>query len=182
MRAGKLNLRIAVYRLSLSTLTPALVATVWGSLRIKPDGTITAQSSLRSPDLAEIRLRQPLAVVAGDYALWDGRLFHLYSIRDPDGKSAEWIASAHELIGSAATYTPSGGTAITTRAFVAQDSPYLSAVSQRIDYRTRIELPIYEVKRPGPGGVVAVGGVNYTLLGLADNGDDGVVRQYWGHR
>ncbi len=61
MRSGKLNLRIAVYRLPLNTFSPALVATVWGSLRIKPAGAVAAQTGLRSPDLVEIRLRQPLA-------------------------------------------------------------------------------------------------------------------------
>jgi len=181
MRSGKLNLRLAIYRLPLNTLTPALVATVWGSLRVKPAGAVSAQTGLRSPDLVEIRLRQPLAIVPGDYVLWDGRLFHGYGLRDPDGRGTEWIVSAYELVGSSATYTPAGGTAVATRAFITHDSPYLTAATQRIDYRTRIELPLYEVGRAGPGGIVTVGGINYTLLGLADNGDDGVVRQYWGH-
>ena len=181
MRAGKLNSRMAFYRMPLDTRTPALIDTVWASLRVKQQGALPAQTGLRSGAALELRARQPLAVTAGDYALWKGRLFHLFDARDPDGKAAEWIFSAHELIGASATYTPAGGTAISTRAFVIHDSPYIAQFSQRIDYRTRIELPVFETGRAPPGGVATVGTVSYTLIGLADNGDDGVVRQYWGH-
>lgn len=186
--AGKLNCRTALYRLSPTTLTASLLGWSWASIRAKADDArvealnpAPAAAGLRSPIRVELRLRARSDLQERDYAVWNGRLFYLYSLRDPDGKGLEIIASAHELIGVSATYTPSGGgTAVSARVFLQQDSPYIAASSQRVDYRPRLELPIFETGRAAPGATVTINGVTYTLLGLVDGGDDGVVRNYWG--
>lgn len=179
MRAGKLNRRLTIHQFSLATLTPVPGATVWASIRGKETGAAAAPAGLRGSAPIEIRVRQPLAVAAGDYAISpEGHLFHLFDVRDPDGRAAEWIISAHELRGSPATYTPPVGAPVATRAFVQHDSPYLDAISQTISVRTRIELPVFETGRIHHG-VVMTQGVSYPIHGLAENGDDGVIRQYW---
>jgi hypothetical protein len=188
--AGKINHRVTLWRLPPDTLVPAKLTEVWASWRAKPDEGIVpgfqlarAPTGLLDPNTLEMRLRYRSDLQVGDYVTWDGRLAHIFSLRDPNGKNAELIASCHEMIGHAATYTPAGGgTAIATRAFLNHDSPYIAQISQRIDYRVRIELPIFGVGRAAPQAKVTINTTTYTLLGLIEQGDDGTVRAYWGQK
>ena len=187
IRAGKLNRRVSLWRLPPDTLEPVKLAEAWASWRAKPDeGTAGFQTApvpagLRNPVPLEMRLRHRADLQSGDYVTWDGRLAHLFALRDPNGKNSELIASCHELIGHAATYTPAGGgTAVATRAYLMHDTPYIAQTSQRIDYRLRIELPVFETGRAAPEATVTINATTYTLLGLIEQGDDGAVRAYWG--
>ena len=142
MRAGKLGWRLAFYRLSPADYAKTLIATVWASVRMKAaDSMAPAPPGLRNTAvvaLTEIRLRHLSGLQEGDYAVYGPRLWRIVNLRDPDGKGAELIASAHELIGHLATYTPAGGAAVTTRAFVRHDAPFMGQMGQVFDYRTQI--------------------------------------------
>jgi hypothetical protein len=181
--AGKMDWRLAFYRLSLADFSKALQATVWASVRMKAlDNLAPAPQGLRNTSagaLTEIRLRHRTGLQEGDYAVHGARLWHVVNLRDPDGKGAELIASAHELIGMPATYTPAGGAAVTTRAWLGYSAPFVPGQHLVNEYRLRAEVPIYEVGRPARGDALTVGGRNYLVVGLVDNSDDGVVRGLW---
>lgn len=182
MRAGKLNRRIAFYRLS-PALTKTLQDTVWASVRVKAlDHLAPAPQGLRNTAgaaLTEIRVRYRAGFQGGDYAVHGSQLWHVIHFRDPDGKSAELIASAHELIGLPATYTPAGGAAVTTRAWLDASAPFVPGARMVNEYRLRAEVPIFEVGRPARGDALTVSGRAYQVVGLVDDGDDGVARSLW---
>jgi|GEM_PF-3203439 len=181
--AGKLDWRLEFFRLSLATFARTSLGHAWVSVRMKAADHLAPPSqglrNLSSGALTEIRLRYRTDVQDGDYAVYGSRLWHCVNFRDPDGKRAELIASAHELVGLTTVYTPAGGTAITTRAWLGFSSPFVSGGHMVNEYRLRAEVPILEVGRPARGGTLVISGRTYQIVGLVDNGDDGITRSMW---
>lgn len=178
IRAGRLDRRVTVKRIIGDPPTAQTVTTVWSEQKIAKDGDASGAGGLRSPAPVQYRMRYG-SLLAGWYLVDSSRLFVVDHVRNWDGKRGEWLASCTELVGDPATYTPAAGAAVSTRCFVLHDAPYASPYSQSTEYRTLLELPIIEVGRAKKGDAVTVRSVAYTLLGLADGGDDGVVRRIW---
>ena len=178
IRSGRLSHRVTVKRLIGDPPTAQTVTTIWAEPLSKQEGDAPASGGLRSPAPVQYRMRYG-SLLAGWYLVDGSRLFAVDHVRNWDGKGKEWMASCTELVGDPATYTPAAGTAVSTRCFVLNDAPYASPYSQATEYRTLLELPIIEVGRAKKGDAVMARSVVYTLLGLADGGDDGVVRRLW---
>lgn len=183
VRAGGLKHRITVRELVGDPPIASDVITIWGGI-VDAGGSQTADispaSGLRSPLPVIIRCRYHAALHVGLYAVYGGRLFYIDQVRNIEQADRELILSCTELAGEATVYTPSGGSPITTRGFLRQGVRFAGGeYSARADYNTQIELPIAEVGRARRGDAVNLRQVDYTVLGLDEQGDDGVVRRVW---
>lgn len=179
MRAGRLNRRVVIKKLSGDPPGAVTVTTIWAGFSIPENGDASVSGGLRSPAAIQCRMRYP-DLLAGWYLVDGTRLYHVDHVRNPDGKGRDWLASCTELVGDPAVYTPAGGDPVDTRCFVIHDAPFIGEHSQAVVYRARLELPLIEVGRAKKGDRVTTRGVDYEVLGLVAGGDDGVVRLLWG--
>lgn len=179
MRAGQLNRRVVIKKLSGDPPGAVTVTTVWGGFSVAATGSVPVSGGLRSPAAIQCRMRYP-DLLAGWYLVDGLQLFHVNHVRNPDNKGRDWLASCTELVGDPAVYTPAGGDPVDTRCFVIHDAPFIGEHSQAVVYRARLELPLIEVGRAKKGDRVTTRGVDYEVLGLVAGGDDGVVRLLWG--
>lgn len=183
VRAGRLKHRITIRQLVGDPPVASDVVTIWGDI-VDAGGSQTSDispaSGLRSPLPVIIYARYHMSVYVGLYAVYGGRLFYIDQVRNPEQANRELILSCTELAGETTVYTPSGGSPINTRGFLRQGVRFAGGeYSARADYNTQIELPIAEVGRARRGDGLTLRQVNYTVLGLDEEGDDGVVRRVW---
>ncbi|MCC3681229.1 hypothetical protein LLE81_11395 [Staphylococcus epidermidis] len=87
--------------------------------------------------------------------------------------------SCEELVGECAEYWPPQGLRRTCRVFLNTSAPYLDELGQVIDYRLLAEVALIEVGRVQVDDQLRVRGVLYNVIGIANRGDDGVVRGLW---
>lgn len=178
MRAGELRHRAAVLELD-AGLCPVELGRAWLGIHSKESADAPMQAGLRSRTPVEIRARYSSLLQVGRYIIHDARLLHITSVRDPVGTRAELRITADEFTGAAADYHPAEGPHKCCRVYLAHEAPWLDERGVVTDYKTRAEVALIEVGRPQVGDRLTVGGTTYTIVGYADETDDGVVRGLW---
>lgn len=181
MMLGRLDKRAAIYRLD-ADLHQELIGGAWVGIRSKAAADVPAQSGLRSPAMVEIRTRPNANMQAGHYLKSGSRLFYVTSARDPISSGLELVLSCDELIGQIASYQPAVGGPTVCRAHVTQSAPFLDERGQATDYKTLIQVALFEIGRPQVGDTITIGTDVYTVILYADATDDGVVRGLWVER
>jgi hypothetical protein len=84
------------------------------------------------------------------------------------------ICTCTALVGDPATFTPAGGVAIPTLAFLIRDTETVGQYGERQEPRIVAQLPVFDVPNPRPGSSLTVGGGTF-LVGLALSNDGEVV-------
>lgn len=181
MMLGRLDKRAAIYRLD-ADLQQELIGGAWVGIRSKAAADVPAQVGLRSPAMVEIRTRPNEYITSGCYLKSGSRLFYVTSARDPIDNQMELVLSCDELIGQTASYQPIAGSAITCRVHVTHSAPFLDERGQATDYKTLIQVALFEIGRPQVGDTITIGTDVYTVILYADATDDGVVRGLWVER
>lgn len=179
MRAGRLRNRAAILSLG-ADLQPVDHGSRWVSIRAKDTGDVGQPSGLRSTALVEVRARYTSELQQGRYLRHGNRLLYIASApRDPMGNRVEMVMSCAELTGQAATYHATGRQSQPCRVHISYSAPYLDELGQVVDYRTRAEVALIEVGRVQVGDQLRLGDEHYAVIGIAAEGDDGVVRGLW---
>ena len=181
MQLGRLDNRAAVYRLD-ADLHPVQIGGAWVGIRSKAAADVPAQAGLRSAAMVEIRTRPNSGIVPGCYIKSGKRLFHVTSVRDPMAAHMEQVLSCDELIGQAAFYKNPAINPTPCRAHVTHSAPFLDERGQVTDYKTLIQVALFEIGRPQVGDTITIGTDVYTVILYADATDDGVVRGLWVER
>ncbi|WP_312669719.1 head-tail joining protein [Stutzerimonas nitrititolerans] len=178
MRAGNLN--TPAYLLE---LTPDLcrreIDWLWVSIRSKESAEPPAASGLRAPAKVTVRSWWDERLRAGRYLQADDRLLLIDDVRDFTGQRAEVVITCSELVGLPAQYLPCQGVPVHFRAHLTFEAPYRDELGQVTGYRTRAEVALIEVGRPQEDDQLSIAGTRYTVIGYADDTDDGVVRGLW---
>lgn len=168
MRMGKLQYRGRI----------AEGKTIWIGMSEKTDQEIPMQVGLRMPKQVVLRTHYKSGLQANTHVYIDNRLFYLTAVRDPDGLKIEQVASAIELGGSPAIFIDKQNQQTITRAHVQKNVSYLDD-SGRTRFRHRIEVPLIECPRPQPGEKIQISDITYSVIGVVDEEDDGIVRALW---
>lgn len=179
MRAGQLRHRVRVL-----SLTQDMEVRAHGcramSIRTKDAGDVPAASGLRVPALVDVRARWSAELQQGRYLVHGARLLRITSARDFRGDRAELAMSCEEFVGIPATVQREGLAPLCCRLFLAFDVPFLNAqYDQAPVLRTYAEVALIEAGRVEEGDQLEADGVRYTVLSLAKDRDDGVVRGLW---
>jgi len=178
MRTGRLDVPADLLTLGVD-LCAVQLTWLWVGIRAKDTGDVPAAAGLRNPAKIEVRAWWDARLLQGRYLRAGERLFHLDSVRDPDGQQAEVIMTSTELVGQPAEYRPQAGMPTPCRVHLAHEAPYLDDMGQVVDYKTRAEVAVIEVGRPQVDDQLLIAGTLYNVIQYARDSDDGVVRGLW---
>lgn len=178
MRAGRLDTPADLLELC-PDIKPRLVDWLWIGVRAKEAGDVQAASGLRNPGKVEVRAWWDDRLRNGRYLRTGDRLLAIDSVRDVTGTQAEVFITCSELVGEPAEYRPQEGVPAPCRVHLSHEAPYRDEMGQVTEYKTRAEVAIIEVGRPQQDDQLKVAGALYTVIGYADETDDGVVRGLW---
>ena len=172
MRAGRLRYRAVVYSLEGEPPALALEGAIWCAVREAKPGAV--QAGLRAASPCEITTRTTTLVFPGRFIKRAGRT---WVVDATTGDERKQIHTATELIGEAGTYTPAAGGSYSVRVFLALNTPYIgdeavTAYHHRIDV-SKSELTV----EPKRGDTLTVRGRTWTVTGMPDGGDDGMIMQ-----
>ncbi|PWV66002.1 hypothetical protein [Plasticicumulans acidivorans] len=182
VKAWRLNTRAELYALEGEPPAPVALGPLWCSGAIVPETTadIAPAQGLRSAVPVTIRARWSPLLRAGRYlSTAAGDLWHIDSVRDPDGRHTDMLCTTTALDGDLATITPTTGSAYPVRAALIRDSASIGTYAGGQELRTRIELALIEAPRLVPGERIAVAGHIWTVVESVDGSTDGVVYQVW---
>jgi len=178
MRAGELRHRAEIVELN-ADLLPTVIGSAWVGVIAKEAADVPMPSGLRNPAKIDVRARYTSKLTGGRYLRLGQRLLHITSARDPLGNKAELRISADELIGQPAQYLPAGGTAVACRVHLTHQAPWFDEEGTVTGYKTKAEVAVIEVGRPEQGDQIQIGDDTYSIIGYANDTDDGVVRGLW---
>jgi len=178
MQPGRLNQRAEVLSLG-ADLVSQSHGSRWVGIRSKAAADVPAANGLRTGAMVEVRARAGAELTVGRYLRVGQRLLHITSVRDPLGNKAELRISADELIGQPAQYLPAGGTSVACRVHLTHQAPWFDEEGTVTDYKTKAEVAVIEVGRPEQGDQIQIGDDTYSIIGYANDTDDGVVRGLW---
>ncbi len=178
MEVGRLNRHATILALG-ADLTSVVIGKAWLGIKAKEDADPGIPTGLRSPARVSIRGRFSAKLTQGRYLAYGGRLFYITSARDPVGDRTELRVTADEFIGEPAMYRPEGGPDRPCRVLLTFDAPYRDEFGKVVEYRTKAEVALIETGRVQADELLQVGGTVYSVLGYADETDDGVVRGVW---
>jgi head-tail adaptor len=169
MDAGGLYHRIEIFDGNVHLLS------CWSGIE-EDDGRV--QSSLRVEFVTRFTVRYRKDIRRGMYVRFGSRLFYVEGVTALDGKKQWSILNASELAGSSGVYQRLNGAAYPVLVFVSRNTPYIGENGELLDYLHRIEIPAVTFQPPYlPGDTLELNSETYTLRGIADGGDDGVVIQ-----
>lgn len=178
MRSGDLNRHATILVLG-SDQVACELGKVWLGIVSKDAADVAAQPGVRSLTRVDIRARYSERLQQGRYLKHGDRLFYLTSVRDPVGTKAELRCSADEFVGEAAVYKPEGQPPRACRVNVTFDAPYRDEYGKVVEYRTKAEVVLIETGRVQADEQFVIGSTAYSVLGYADETDDGIVRGLW---
>lgn len=182
MKAWKLNTRAGLYELRGEPPVAERITELWCSGAIVPE-TLTdigPGAGLRSAVPVSVRLRWSRDLRAGQYLRTAaGECWRIDSVRDPDGRRTDLLATCTALIGDPATVTPAAGTACPARAALIRDGAGIGSRAGGQEPRMRIELALIEAPQLVPGDRIAVAGRDWTVVEPVDGSNDGIIYQVW---
>lgn len=178
MRAGQLSTPADILRLN-ADLSVSVLDWVWVGIRAKESTDSPAHTGLRAPAKVTVRAWWDERLQAGRYLRAEGRLLLLDDVRDFNGQRAEVAITCSELVGECCEYRPAERPPRPCRVFLNHSAPYLDDIGQVVDYRLMAEVALVETGRPQVDDQLLVSGVLYNVIGIANRGDDGVVRGLW---
>lgn len=179
MRAGEIRHRAELLELG-PDLQERCLGRRWVGIVTEEAAAPAAPTSLRNPVRVDIRARYCPQFVIGRYLRQGGRLFHITSVRDPIGNRAELRITGDELMGVPGQALVNGLAPRPCRVFLAFDVPFVNQeYAEAPILRTYAEVALIEAGRVEEGDQLVASGVRYTVLSLAKDQDDGVVRGLW---
>lgn len=174
MRAGKLSKRVELY-------TPTGLSTLaWADVEATTTRADVSTDTLRSGIRVVIRMRRRSDIQRNWLVRYEGQWFVVEFV--DFGQSRDSVVLVAEVLtGSAGLYCPKTGPNYPIFVSVGKNAPYIGQDGQLLDYRNRLEVLAAQFKKPFQwGDRIEVDGVTYTLRGIADGGDDGVIIQLMG--
>lgn len=179
MNFGRLRNQAEVQALAGHPPRPSVLGRIWCEIQTRERQDAPYATGLRASADVTVWARYSSELVAGRYLRCGGRLLHIDSPRDPDGRRSALVLSCTELVGEAGEYRPAAGGVFPVRVFLRFGVAVVNAAARRTDYRTQVEMALLEAGRPQPGDRLTVHGVSYEIMGLVEDGDDGIVRRLW---
>lgn len=178
MRAGRLDTPTDILVLG-AELSVTALPWVWTDITSKESADPNYPTGLRSPAKVEVRAWWNDDLRQGRYLRAEDRLLHIVGVRDWKGDRVEIVMTCDELVGECCEYRPAERPPRPCRVFLNHSAPYLDDLGQVVDYRLMAEVALVETGRPQVDDQLLVGGVLYNVIGIANRGDDGVVRGLW---
>lgn len=179
MRAGRLNTPANLLELD-ADLARVEIDWLWCGIQTKDAVDAPYPIGLRNPAKVTIRSWWDERLRQGRYLEADGRLFHIDSVRDFDGRRVEVAITATEFVGEAGLALPDGLAPRSCRVFLVHEAPYRDELGQTTSYKTRAEIALIEAGRlQADADQIEVGGLLYNVVAYADQSDDGIVRGLW---
>lgn len=175
MRAGRLR-------------TPAILRTLTTELAPLWVG-ISAKEETQEPETlpgvltrsnVTIRAHYRDDVAPGLYLMAGGDAYLINSARDPDGRRRDLLISASLITGTPAEYAPLIGPSYSVPVTLTTEAPYVGDYARAVEYRRIIEVARIHLREyPRKGDAVTLNGATWTVQGLVDGGDDGVIVRLW---
>lgn len=179
MRAGGLRHRARLAELHGASLAVRDIGVVDVGLSQREGDIGTEPTGLRSPARVAARARFDERLLPGRYLVTEGRLLIINNRRDPDGRCHTLFLSCDELVGDTGMYRPQAASPRPARIWLEMDSPFTDGRSQKVEYRPRLEVALFECGRPQPGDVFEVRGCSWRVLAAVGDQDNGITRQLW---
>lgn len=179
MRSGRLNTPATLLHLG-QDLQACEIDWLWCGIQTKENAEPPPATGLRAPAKVTIRAWWDERIIRGRYLRTEDRLFLLDDVRDFTGKRQELAITASELVGLPGQALVSGLAPKPCRVFLAFDVPFVNQeYAEAPILRTYAEVALIEAGRVEEGDQLEADGVHYTVLSLARDRDDGVVRGLW---
>ncbi|WP_165668996.1 hypothetical protein [Metapseudomonas otitidis] len=179
MRSGRLNTPATLLSLG-PDLHAVEIDWLWCGIQTKENAEPPPATGLRAPAKVTIRAWWDERIIRGRYLRTDDRLFLLDDVRDFTGKRQELAITASELVGLPGQALVNGLAPRPCRVFLAFDVPFVNQeYAEAPILRTYAEVALIEAGRVEEGDQLEADGVRYTVLSLAKDRDDGVVRGLW---
>ncbi|MFU6375156.1 hypothetical protein ACM792_08215 [Metapseudomonas otitidis] len=179
MRSGRLNTPATLLHLG-QDLQACEIDWLWCGIQTKENAEPPPATGLRAPAKVTIRAWWDERIIRGRYLRTEDRLFLLDDVRDFTGKRQELAITASELVGLPGQALVNGLAPRPCRVFLAFDVPFVNQeYAEAPILRTYAEVALIEAGRVEEGDQLEAGGVRYTVLSLAKDRDDGVVRGLW---
>ncbi|MCO7558065.1 hypothetical protein [Metapseudomonas otitidis] len=179
MRSGRLNTPATLLHLG-QDLQACEIDWLWCGIQTKENAEPQPATGLRAPAKVTIRAWWDERIIRGRYLRTEDRLFLLDDVRDFTGKRQELAITASELVGLPGQALVSGLAPRPCRVFLAFDVPFVNQeYAEAPILRTYAEVALIEAGRVEEGDQLVASGVRYTVLSLAKDRDDGVVRGLW---
>lgn len=171
MRSGRLRTRLSILEAGIET------GKLWADVR--PPLEAGEAKGLRESAQTKVIIRPHPGIHPGLILTGQGYTLVVESEGDRLALGKETHLTCTRLIGTTATYVQADGTETEVLAHVSVNTPYIGLNGQLMDFRYRIEIPTHQA--PGnwqPGDKITVGTNEYTLTGLAEDGNDGIITAY----
>lgn len=179
MRSGRLETPATLLHLG-QDLQACEIDWLWCGIQTKENAEPPPATGLRAPAKVTIRAWWDERIIRGRYLRTEDRLFLLDDVRDFTGKRQELAITASELVGLPGQALVNGLAPRPCRVFLAFDVPFVNQeYAEAPILRTYAEVALIEAGRVEEGDQLEAGGVRYTVLSLAKDRDDGVVRGLW---
>jgi hypothetical protein len=179
MRSGRLETPATLLHLG-QDLQACEIDWLWCGIQTKENAEPPPATGLRAPAKVTIRAWWDERIIRGRYLRAEDRLFLLDDVRDFTGKRQELAITASELVGLPGQALVSGLAPKPCRVFLAFDVPFVNQeYAEAPILRTYAEVALIEAGRVEEGDQLEADGVRYTVLSLAKDRDDGVVRGLW---
>lgn len=137
------------------------------------------QTSLKMAQTTRFAVRFRADVKRGQYIRFADRLFYIEGVSSLSVDRKKTHINCTELSGQSGVYQRHGGSSYPVIVFVGQNTPYIGVNGDLLDYLHRVEIPVVEFQPPyRHGDKILVNGTTFTLRGIAEGGDDGVVVQF----
>lgn len=179
MRSGRLETPATLLHLG-QDLQACEIDWLWCGIQTKENAEPPPATGLRAPAKVTIRAWWDERIIRGRYLRTEDRLFLLDDVRDFTGKRQELAITASELVGLPGQALVNGLAPRPCRVFLAFDVPFVNQeYAEAPILRTYAEVALIEAGRVEEGDQLVASGVRYTVLSLAKDRDDGVVRGLW---
>lgn len=182
MKAWRLNTRATLHELQGEPPAPVVLGLLWCSGAIVPAGTadIAAAPGLRSAVPVTIRARWSDTLRAGRYlSSAAGDLWHIDSVRDPDGRRTDLLLTCTALAGDPATVTPAAGDPYSVRAVLLRSAVGLGEFGAAVEHRFAVELAVCEAAGVATGDTLALAGRDWLVVDPVPGSWDGVTHQVY---
>lgn len=171
MRAGHLRTRLSILDSGIET------GKLWADVR--PPLESGESKGLRESASTKVIIRPRSGIHPGLILTGQGYTMVVESEGDRLALGKEAHLTCTRLIGTTATYVQVDGTETPVLAHVSVNTPYIGLNGQLMDFRHRIEIPTHQAPENWqPGDKISVGAIEYTLTGLAEDGNDGIITAY----
>lgn len=179
MRSGRLETPATLLHLG-QDLQACEIDWLWCGIQTKENAEPPPATGLRAPAKVTIRAWWDERIIRGRYLRTEDRLFLLDDVRDFTGKRQELAITASELVGLPGQALVNGLAPRPCRVFLAFDVPFVNQeYAEAPILRTYAEVALIEAGRVEEGDQLVASGVRFTVLSLAKDRDDGVVRGLW---